>query len=316
LSAEERDRLEALVHAGKRPAQLLTRARILVKADVSEAGQGWSDSAISATLDAGVNNAVRTRQPRVEEGFEATLRRKYKPNSARPRIFDGAAEAKRIALTCSPAPDGFARWRLRLLEEKVVELNIVDKASDNARVELMSASTPSMSIFENDGLVDIPPRSEWTRYLRGKHRAHRSSVTEGFPDANAVQHENERVCTRRRPAPGFSIDEKSQFQALDHTPSGLPLKKGRAGTKTRDCARNGTTTLLAVKTAAAHPRVAPTFRGWPERSQQLSPADGSQSANLGYRDLRRGRRRSAPQQPLLKTRLTPLFELAISFPRE
>src|SRR5208282_4878842 len=67
----------------------------------------------------------------VEEGFEATLRRKYNPNSARPRIFDGAAEAKLITLACSPAPEGFARWSLRLLEEKVVELSIVDKASDN-----------------------------------------------------------------------------------------------------------------------------------------------------------------------------------------
>jgi Homeodomain-like domain len=67
----------------------------------------------------------------VEEGFEATLSRKYNPNSARPRIFDGATEAKLIALVCSPALEGFARWSLRLLEEKVVELHIVEKASDN-----------------------------------------------------------------------------------------------------------------------------------------------------------------------------------------
>jgi hypothetical protein len=67
----------------------------------------------------------------VEEGFEATVKRKYSPNSARPRIFDGAAEAKLIALACSPAPQGFARWSLRLLEEKIVGLSIVDKASDN-----------------------------------------------------------------------------------------------------------------------------------------------------------------------------------------
>jgi len=107
LSAEERDRLEALVRAGKSPAQLLTRARILLKADVSEAGEGWSDSAISAALDTSVNNVARARQQLVEEGFESTLKRKYNPNSARPRIFDGAAEAKLIALTCSPAPEGF-----------------------------------------------------------------------------------------------------------------------------------------------------------------------------------------------------------------
>src|SRR5712691_1530531 len=57
--------------------------------------------------------------------------RKYNANSARPRIFDGAAEAKLIALTCGPAPAGYARWSLRLLEEKVVELQIVERASDN-----------------------------------------------------------------------------------------------------------------------------------------------------------------------------------------
>jgi hypothetical protein len=88
LGAEERERLEALVRAGKSP-QLLTRARILLKADVSEAGEGWSDSAIAAAPDTSINNVARTRQQLVEEGFEATLKRKYNPNSARPRIFDG-----------------------------------------------------------------------------------------------------------------------------------------------------------------------------------------------------------------------------------
>jgi hypothetical protein len=97
----------------------------------SEAGEGWSDSAISAALDTSVNNIGRLRQRL--EGLEAVLKRKQNPNSARKRIFDGAAEAKLIALTCSPAPESFARWSLRLLEEKVVELNIVDKASDNTR---------------------------------------------------------------------------------------------------------------------------------------------------------------------------------------
>jgi hypothetical protein len=131
LSGEERERLEALVRAGKSPAQLLTKARILLKADVSEAGEGWSDSAISVALDTSINNIGRLRRRLVEEGLEAALKRKHNPNSARTRIFDGAAEAKLIALTCSPAPEGFARWSLRLLEEKVVELNIVKQVSDN-----------------------------------------------------------------------------------------------------------------------------------------------------------------------------------------
>ena len=131
LTAEERGQLDELISKGKRSAQLLTKARILLKADVSDAGEGWSDSRIAAALDTSIANIERTRRQLVEEGFEAVLTRKYNPNSARPRIFDGAAEAKLIALTLSPAPEGFARWSLRLLEEKVVELHIVERASDN-----------------------------------------------------------------------------------------------------------------------------------------------------------------------------------------
>jgi transposase len=131
LTEEERDRLNELIRKGKRSAQLLRKARILLKADVSDAGEGWSDSAIAAALDTSIATIERTRRQLIEEGFEAVLTRKYNPKSARPRIFDGAAEAKLIALTLSPAPDGFARWSLRLLEEKVVELHIVERASDN-----------------------------------------------------------------------------------------------------------------------------------------------------------------------------------------
>jgi len=131
LSAEERQHLEAMIRKGKSPAQRLLKARILLKADVSDDGEGWSDSRIAAALDTSIATIERTRRQLVEEGFEAVLRRKYNPNSARPRIFDGAAEAKLIALTLSPAPEGFARWSLRLLEEKVVELHIVERASDN-----------------------------------------------------------------------------------------------------------------------------------------------------------------------------------------
>ncbi len=131
LSTQERDQLNDLTRSGKRSAQLLTKARILLKADVSDAGEGWSDSRIAQALDTSIANIERTRRQLVEEGFTAVLTRKYNPNSAPPRIFDGVAEAKLIALTLSPAPKGYARWSLRLLEEKVIELNIVGKTSDN-----------------------------------------------------------------------------------------------------------------------------------------------------------------------------------------
>jgi poly-gamma-glutamate capsule biosynthesis protein CapA/YwtB (metallophosphatase superfamily) len=86
----------------------LTKARILLKAD-----EGWSDSQIAAALDTSVDMVARTRQQLVEEGFEAVLVRKHSPASARKRIFDGAAEAKLIALACSQPPTGRKRWTLQ-----------------------------------------------------------------------------------------------------------------------------------------------------------------------------------------------------------
>ena len=131
LTAAERERLDSLIHTGKHPAQKLMKARILLKADAGEAGEASSDSQIAAALHTSLATIARTRQQLVEEGFEAVLTRKHSPASARPRIFDGASEAKLIALACSEPPKGRARWTLSLLEDKVVELNIVAKASDN-----------------------------------------------------------------------------------------------------------------------------------------------------------------------------------------
>jgi hypothetical protein len=131
LSAEERAALNGLIHKGKHPVSQVLRARILLKADVSEAGGGWSDARIAEALDTSLSTVFRTRQRLVEEGFETMLTRKHSPNSARRRVFDGEAEARLIALTLSPPPKGRARWTLSLLEEKVVELNIVPRASDN-----------------------------------------------------------------------------------------------------------------------------------------------------------------------------------------
>jgi transposase len=131
LSDDERDRLNALIATGKHPARKLLKARILLKADVSEAGDGWADSQIAEALDTSTDTILRTRQRLVEEGLDAALTHKYSPTSARPRIFDGAAEAKLIALACGEPPKGRARWTLELLEEQVVELKIVERASDN-----------------------------------------------------------------------------------------------------------------------------------------------------------------------------------------
>jgi transposase len=125
------------------------KARILLKADASEAGEGWSDSQIASALDTTVNTVARTRQRLVEQGFEAALIHKHSPASARPRIFDGAAEAKLLALACSEPPKGSARWTLKLLETAVVELNIVDRASDNTIGRTLKKTRSSLTCKSN-----------------------------------------------------------------------------------------------------------------------------------------------------------------------
>ena len=224
LSAEERERLKALVRAGKSPAQLLTRARILLKSDVSEAGEGWSDSAIAAALDTSINNVARTRQQLVEEGFEATLKRKYNPNSARPRIFDGAAEAKLIALTCSPAPEGFARWSLRLLEEKVVELNIVGESQR-----------------QHD-------RSDSKKNVLKPHRNRQWVIP---PDANAgfVAAMEDVLETYQKPRdpdrPLVCLDETSK-QLIVETRAPIPAKPGQPARHDYEYERNGVANLFMM----------------------------------------------------------------------
>jgi hypothetical protein len=120
--------------------------QILLKADVGEAVEGWSDSRIIEALGTSMSMVCRVRKQLVEEGFEAVLSRKQRAMPAVPKIFDGEKEAKLIALACSAPPEGRVRWTLRLLEEKVVELNIVDKASDNTigRVLKKTFSSPTL----------------------------------------------------------------------------------------------------------------------------------------------------------------------------
>jgi homeodomain-containing protein len=131
LSDDEREQLATLIRKGRSPARRLLKARILLKADASEAGEGWSDNQIIEALETSASMVYRARKQLVEEGLEAVLSRKPRAAPSVPRIFDGEKEAKLIALACSEPPKGRARWTLRLLENKVVELHIVDRASDS-----------------------------------------------------------------------------------------------------------------------------------------------------------------------------------------
>jgi hypothetical protein len=131
LSEAERRQLHGLINKGKSPAKRLLKARILLKADASDVGEAWSDGQIIEALDTNASMVARVRQQLVEEGLDAVLSRKPRATPAIQPIFDGEKQARLTALACSAPPEGRARWTLRLLEDKVVELGIVERASDN-----------------------------------------------------------------------------------------------------------------------------------------------------------------------------------------
>ena len=130
LTPEERHWLSALLSAGKRSALALTRARILLKADQADGGPAWDDARIAQALDCGPRTVERVRQRFVERGPEQALGRKPQDRPSRERKFDGAAEARLIALACSAPPAGRARWTLKLLADRLVELEVFESVSD------------------------------------------------------------------------------------------------------------------------------------------------------------------------------------------
>ena len=132
LCREERQSLKSLVSSGKGPARMFARARILLKADVGEGGPGWSDEKIAEALDVTVQTIERVRKQLVEEGLEAVLRRRKYIQKVSRKKLDGDAEAHLIALACSESPEGYTRWSLRLLADRMVELGYVESISHEA----------------------------------------------------------------------------------------------------------------------------------------------------------------------------------------
>lgn len=131
LDAQERVRLVDLISKGKASAKAILKARILLKADQGEHGEGWSDEEICEALDTNVSMVTRVRAKLVTEGLDAVLARKKRETPPIQPIFDGEKQAQLTALACSEPPAGHARWTLRLLASRVVELEIVEAAHFN-----------------------------------------------------------------------------------------------------------------------------------------------------------------------------------------
>ena len=125
LTEEEREELRQLTSKGKGAARKLLHARILLKADSQ---QGWSDQAISEALEVSISTIERVRERFVEEGLAAALERKA-PKRVYHRRLDGEQEAHLVALVCSQPPEDRGRWTLKLLAQKMVELDYVESVA-------------------------------------------------------------------------------------------------------------------------------------------------------------------------------------------
>ncbi|HEV2042715.1 MAG TPA: IS630 family transposase [Casimicrobiaceae bacterium] len=224
LSGEEREQLEMLIRKGKSPAGRILKARILLKADVSEAGQGWSDNRIIEALETSVSMVYRVRKQLVEEGFEAVLSRKQRATPAVARIFDGEKEAKLIALACSKPPKGRVRWTLRLLENKVVELGIVDRASDSTIGRALKKTF--LQPHRRQCWV-IPPKAS------GAFVAAMEDVLAVYTRPHDPEH------------PLVCLDETSK-QLIAETRMPIPMKAGRPARFDYEYERNGVANLFMM----------------------------------------------------------------------
>lgn len=148
LNSAERQGLIDLVTTGKRAASTITRARILLKADIGREGEAWDDEQIADALDTSLSTIHRVRQAFVEEGLEEALYRK-KPTGRQYRKLDGDQEARLIAVACSKAPEGRSRWTLRLLADKLVELQVVESVSPECVRTTLKKTTLSRGCRSN-----------------------------------------------------------------------------------------------------------------------------------------------------------------------
>jgi transposase len=129
LAADQRAELERMIAAGRHAAAALIHARILLKADQADGGPAWDDRRIAEALECSTGTVARVRKRHSLAGLDAAVHRR-KPTGRQYRKLDGSQEAHLVALACSTPPDGKARWTLKMLADRLVELEAVDAVSD------------------------------------------------------------------------------------------------------------------------------------------------------------------------------------------
>jgi transposase len=144
LTQAERDQLKEIIAKGKQAAAKIRRAHLLLAADESEEGLQMSDEQIKTAYHVSLRTVERLRQRFVEEGFEVALQGK---SSGGPQVIkiDGEVEAHLIALRLGPVPEGRSQWTMRLLAEKMVELEYVDSISHESVRQVLKKTNSNRS---------------------------------------------------------------------------------------------------------------------------------------------------------------------------
>jgi transposase len=216
LKNEEREKLLMLIRSGAAKARTLTHARILLKAD-----DGWQDQEICEALDVSIPTVERVRRRFVFEGFETFLKPR-RANRIYSRKLDGEQEARVIALVCSSPPEGYARWSLRLLTDRVVQLKIIDSVSHETIRQVLA-----------DNELKPWRKEEWCIP----------------PQANAefVYHMEDVLDVYKRPAdprrPLMCFDESPE-QLVRETRQALPMKPGEPEKYDYEYQREGVANLF------------------------------------------------------------------------
>lgn len=147
LTDDQRQALHRFVRTGEHSAAILKRAQILIKAD-ADGPEHWSDTKIAKAFGCSFMTVRRVRQQFVAEGLDATLHRK-RPTGRQYRKLDGKQEAQLIAVACSPAPGGRARWTMTLLSERLVELKVVESIDPATVWRTLKKTKPSRGLSSN-----------------------------------------------------------------------------------------------------------------------------------------------------------------------
>ena len=224
LTEEERTQLETMLAKDKAAARKLIHARILLKADSSPGGPSWTDARISEALEVDVSTVANVRERFVLEGFEVALHG-YSTRNHRQRRIDGECEARLIAALCGPAPVGYARWSLRLLADKAVELKIINEPTSYETLRQVLQANELKPWLKKEWC--IPPEQS------GEFVCHMEDILEVYH--RPVEPKRPLVCMDELP-----------YQLISETRTPLPSRPGQTQCCDYEYKREGVVNIFMV----------------------------------------------------------------------